>query len=80
MLEKAYGFKSKKVYIELPFSYKQLKIHSKTLSAEIKIKTLNLRKYTLHNIKHIIKKFLEMLIYSFHHKLELNCFTIANQI
>ena len=59
MLENTYGFKRKKVYIKLPFTYKQLKIHSKTLSAEIKIKTLNLRKYTLHNIKHIINKFLE---------------------
>ena len=64
--------KGKKYLYKLPFTYKQLKIHSKTLSAEIKIKTLNLRKYTSHNIKHIYnKKFLEnanleMLIYSLH--------------
>ena len=47
----------KKVYIKSPFSYKQLKIHSKTSSAEIKIKTLNLSKYTLHNVKHMLKSF-----------------------
>ena len=67
-----------KVYIKLPVSYIQFKIHSKTLSAEIKVKTLNLRKYTLHNFKHIIKKFsenaLKMPIYLLHHKLELSCF------